>query len=161
MNRHLSRELAFKILFQADVGRNPWQQILAYTFKENEFPESSRAFLEQLVKGTIQNLKEIDAEISKYSEDWKIERMANTDRNILRMAIYEIMHLEDIPAGVTVNEAVELAKKYGDDDSGKFVNGILGNLVRNLENKKGTALDGDISNHQTSQDNLADEISQE
>jgi N utilization substance protein B len=133
MSRHLSRDLAFKILFQADVGHNPWQQVLAYTCNEYKFPESSRLFLEQLVKGTIRHLKEIDAEITKYSEDWKLERMANTDRNILRMAIFEIKYLEEIPPGVTVNEAVELAKKYGDEESGKFVNGILGNLVRNLE----------------------------
>jgi N utilization substance protein B len=134
MSRHLSREIAFKILFQADVGRNPWQQVLTHTLNERRLPESSKTFLEQLVKGTIHYLKEIDAEIIKYSEDWKIERMANTDRNILRMAIYEIKYLEDIPPGVTINEAVELAKKYGDEESGRFVNGILGNLARNLEN---------------------------
>lgn len=134
MSRHLSRELAFKILFQADVGRNPWQQVLTHTCNEYKLPESSKLFLEQLVKGTIQHLKEIDTEIMKYSEDWKLERMANTDRNILRMAVYEIKFLEDIPPGVTVNEAVDLAKKYGDEESGKFVNGILGNLARNLDN---------------------------
>lgn len=133
MSRHLSRDFAFKILFQADVGRNPWQQVLTYTCNEYKLPESSKLFLEQLVKGTIRNLKEIDAEIMKYSEEWKLERMANTDRNILRLAVYEIIYLDDIPPGVTVNEAVELAKKYGDEESGKFVNGILGNLVRNLE----------------------------
>lgn len=133
MSRHLNRDFAFKILFQADVGRNPWQQVLTYTCNEYKLPESSKLFLEQLVKGTIRNLKEIDAEIMKYSEEWKLERMANTDRNILRLAVYEIIYLDDIPPGVTVNEAVELAKKYGDEESGKFVNGILGNLVRNLE----------------------------
>ena len=134
MSRHLSRDFAFKILFQADVGRNPWQQVLNYTCNEYKLPESSKIFLEQLVNGTIRNLKEIDAEIMKYSEDWKLERMANTDRNILRLAVFEIKYLDDIPPGVTVNEAVELAKKYGDEESGKFVNGILGNLVRHLEN---------------------------
>ncbi len=136
MSRHLCREIAFAILFQADVGRNPWQQVLTDTQNEHKLLESSRTFLEQLVKGTIQNIKEIDAEIVKYSEDWKIERMANTDRNILRMAIYEIKYLEDIPSGVTINEAVELAKKYGDEESGRFVNGILGKLTRDLENNK-------------------------
>lgn len=135
MSRHLCRELAFKVLFQTDVGRNPWQQVLTFTIDEQELSESSRLFLEQLVKGTIQNLKEIDAEIIKYSESWKLERLANTDRNILRMAIYEIKYMEDIPPGVSVNEAVDLAKEYGDEESGKFVNGILGNLVRNLETK--------------------------
>jgi transcription antitermination protein NusB len=136
MSRHIARELAFKILFQTDVGRNPWQEVLPRTIEENNLPEKSRIFLEQLVKGTIQELKSIDSEIIKYAQDWKLERMANTDRNILRMAIYEIKFLKEIPTGVSINEAVELAKRYGDDESGKFVNGILGNIVRTAENSK-------------------------
>jgi N utilization substance protein B len=138
MSRHIARELAFKILFQTDVGRNPWQEVLSRTLEEDELPEKSQIFLEQLVKGTIQELKSIDAEIIKYAQDWKLDRMANTDRNILRIAIYEIKFLKEIPPGVSINEAVELAKRYGDDESGKFVNGILGNLVRNTEPPKET-----------------------
>lgn len=132
MSRRLIRETVFSILFQVDLGRNPWREVLEYTLKESEFPENSVTFLTELVSGTIQHLKEIDAEITHFSEGWKLERMASTDRNILRMAVYEIKYREDIPPGVTVNEAVDLAKKFGDDDSGKFVNGILGNLVRTL-----------------------------
>lgn len=131
MSRSIARELAFKILFQTDVGRNPWQEVLPRTINESKLPEKSRLFLETLVTGTIKYLSAIDKEIVKYAQDWKLERMANTDRNILRIAIYEIIYMEDIPPSVTANEAVELAKKYGDDDSGKFVNGILGNLIRN------------------------------
>jgi transcription antitermination protein NusB len=139
MSRHIARELAFKILFQTDVGRNPWQEVLPRTIEENNnLPEKSRIFLEQLVKGTIKELKSIDTEIIKYAQEWKLERMANTDRNILRMAIYEIKFLKEIPSGVSINEAVELAKQYGDDESGKFVNGILGNIVRTVENNKET-----------------------
>ncbi|HBE80412.1 MAG TPA: transcription antitermination factor NusB, partial [Firmicutes bacterium] len=111
MSRHIARELAFLILFETDIGRNPWQEVLSRTIAENELPEQSRIFLEQLVKGTIQQLQAIDAEIMQYAQDWKLERMANTDRNILRMAIYEIKYLEDIPPGVTINEAVELSKR--------------------------------------------------
>lgn len=132
MSRRVAREIAFKILFQTDIGRNPWQEVLTRTMNELNLPEKSKNFLEVLVKGTVKNLKEIDSEIMKYAQDWKLERMANTDRNILRMAIYEIRFMEDIPPGVTVNEAVELAKKYGDEESGKFVNGILGNVVRGI-----------------------------
>ncbi len=139
MSRHIARELAFKILFQTDIGRNPWQEVLSRTLEENELPEKSRGFLEQLVKGTIQELKSIDAEIMKYAQDWKLDRMANTDRNILRMAIFEIKFFKEIPPGVSVNEAVELAKRYGDDESGKFVNGILGNVVRNIGPQKETS----------------------
>lgn len=141
MSRRLTREMAFKVLFQIDMGRNPWKEVLSRTIAEANLSDKSGLFLEQLVKGTIQYLKVIDAEIVKYAEGWKIDRMASTDRNILRMALYEIRYLKDIPPGVTVNEAVELAKKYGDDDSGKFVNGILGNIIRSIENESGSLHD--------------------
>lgn len=137
MSRPLAREMAFKVLFQADVGRNPWQEVLPRTLEDLPLPDKSRDFLEILVRGTVKCLKEIDEEIVRYSKGWTLERMANTDRNILRMAIYEIKYIDDIPPGVTINEAVELAKRYGDVDSGKFVNGILGQLVRELQPEPG------------------------
>ncbi|HOP73513.1 MAG TPA: transcription antitermination factor NusB [Bacillota bacterium] len=132
MSRTIAREMAFKLLFQTDVGRNPWQQAMARMVEEEPLPEKSREFLEQLVKGTLQHLKEIDQLITQHSREWTLERMANTDRNILRMAIYEIKYIEDVPAGAAINEAVELAKRYGDENSGKFVNGILGQIVREM-----------------------------
>lgn len=132
MSRTIAREMAFKLLFQTDVGRNPWQQAMARMLEEEPLPEKSREFLEQLVKGTLQHLKEIDQLITQHSREWTLERMANTDRNILRMAIYEIKYIEDVPAGAAINEAVELAKRYGDENSGKFVNGILGQIVREM-----------------------------
>jgi N utilization substance protein B len=130
MSRRIAREMAFKILFQTDVGRNPWQEVLPRTLAENKLPEKSGEFLKQLVTGTVQHLKEIDRELARFALDWKLERMANTDRNILRMAIFEIKYLEDVPSAATINEAVELAKRYGDEESGRFVNGILGNMIR-------------------------------
>ncbi|MCL6590977.1 MAG: transcription antitermination factor NusB [Firmicutes bacterium] len=138
MSRRLIRETVFSILFQVDLGRSHWRDVLEYTLAESEFPENSISFLTELVSGTIQHLKEIDTEITRFSEGWKLERMASTDRNILRMAVYEIKYRDDIPPGVSVNEAVDLAKKFGDEESGKFVNGILGNLVRtlNIDGKK-------------------------
>jgi N utilization substance protein B len=137
MSRRAARELAFQILFQVDLGKNPWQEVLPRAIQESDLPENSRPFLEDLVKSAVNNLTAIDAEILKYSQDWKLERMANTDRNILRLALGEIKYLNDnTPVSVTVNEAVELAKIYGDDDSGKFVNGILGTIVRSSELQK-------------------------
>jgi len=124
--------MAFKLLFQTDVGRNPWQQAMDRMLEEEPLPDKSREFLEQLVKGTLQHLKEIDQLISQHSREWSLERMANTDRNILRMAVFEIKYIEDVPAGAAINEAVELAKRYGDENSGKFVNGILGQIVREM-----------------------------
>jgi transcription antitermination factor NusB len=79
--------------------------------------------------GTVENLAEIDRIIAAYSKDWQLDRLARVDRNIMRLAVYEILYREDIPAGVSVNEAVELAKIFGGEDSGRFVNGILGRVV--------------------------------
>jgi len=132
VSRRLAREIAFKILFQADVGRNPWQEVLPRTLAEVNIPEKSREFLSAAVKGTIAHLKEIDAIITRYAVDWRLERMANTDRNVLRLSVHELLYMPDIPASVTANEAVELAKRYGDEESGRFVNGILGNIVRQV-----------------------------
>lgn len=130
MTRRAAREEAFKVIFQVDLGKNPWTEALSRILKDLSLSEESRLFLKQLVEGTMTHLAEIDAEISKYAQDWKLDRMLSTDRNILRMSIYELIYQKDIPAGVTVNEAVELAKIYGDEDSGRFINGILGNIIR-------------------------------
>lgn len=132
MSRRRAREIALKILFQADVGRNPWQEVLPRTLAEVNLPEKSSEFLSASVKGTIAHLKEIDGIITKYAVDWRLERMANTDRNVLRLAVYELLHMPDIPASVTASEAVELAKRYGDEESGRFVNGIIGNIVKQM-----------------------------
>lgn len=131
MSRRLIRELAFRILFQVDVGHNPWRESLKRVTESSRLTENDQQFLTFLVGGTIEHLKDVDSEIRQYAQDWKLERMANTDRNILRMAICEIKYQTETPPGVVVNEAVELAKRYGDEESGKFVNGILGALVRN------------------------------
>jgi len=130
MSRSVARELAFKVLFQTDIGRNPWQQVLPLLSAEYNFSENEQAFLENLISGTLLHLSKIDQEILKYSPEWKLERMASTDRNIMRVALFELLFSEETPVSVAVNEAVELAKKYGNDDSGKFVNGILGNIIR-------------------------------
>jgi transcription antitermination protein NusB len=131
MSRRLARELAFVVLFQTDMGRHPWPEVLKRTLAENDdLPELSQAFLEELVRQAGENLVEIDAAISRHAQDWKLERMASTDRNILRIAAAELLHGKDVPPGVAINEAVELAKRYGDEESGKFINGILGSIAR-------------------------------
>ena len=130
MSRRAAREEAFKIIFQIDLGKNPWEEVLLRNLKDSDLSETGQLFVEQLVEGTMTHLAEIDAEITKYAQDWKLDRMLSTDRNILRMALYELKFLNEIPVGATVNEAVELAKIYGDDESAKFINGILGNVIR-------------------------------
>ena len=94
-------------------------------------------FAEELARGAWENRAEADAIISKYSAGWTLERMPNADRNLLRLAIYEILHCDVIPQSVSINEAVELAKEYSTQDSAKFINGILGSFAREGENGKG------------------------
>ena len=101
-------------------------------------PEKETEFVARLVRGTLERVDEIDYRLSQLATDWSLDRMANVDRNVLRLAAFEMLFLEDVPVNVSINEAVELAKAYGTAESGKFVNGILGNLVRQYSNVPGT-----------------------
>ena len=98
-------------------------------WKENEAPDEVKVFAERLVAGALEHKKELDALIEKYATNWKINRMPIVDRNILRAGTYELLWMDDVPAKVTVNEAIELAKSFGDDDASKFVNGILDKVL--------------------------------
>lgn len=123
--RSKSRELALQILYIIDVTKQTPQETMEVFWQENPEDEEIKAFSQELVNGTVSNIDRIDGLISKYAANWDIKRMATIDRNIMRMASFELLFKEDIPPKVTINEAVELAKRYGDVDSGKFVNGIL------------------------------------
>lgn len=107
-------------------------EAVEHTLANTEGGPEVAGFASQLARGTAERLSEIDRLLGVFAVDWPVERMANIDRNILRLAVYELLLVPDVPASVTVNEAVELAKRYGDANSAKFVNGILGNLVRQL-----------------------------
>ena len=135
MSRRLARELVFKILFQIDLGRIPWRDAVNYTLPEygQGLSAGEESFITGLVEGVTNACREIDELLSRFSSEWTLNRMAATDRSILRLALYEILYREDIPVEVSVNEAVELAKKYGEEDSGRFVNGILGALIKELK----------------------------
>lgn len=132
MSRRAAREAALRALFQIDVGRSSVERALEYNLEEMQIPSKDRPFVTELVTGTVRHLEELDQVIHRFAERWSIDRMARTDRNILRLALFEIFHVDDIPPSVSVNEAVELAKVYGDTESPKFVNGLLGNVVRSL-----------------------------
>jgi N utilization substance protein B len=133
----MSRELALRALFQTDVGRAAVEQAVASCDDQQRYAAETLDFARELALGTAKHRDRIDAVIQKYARDWTLDRMANVDRNVLRLAIFELLYLPDIPPGVTVDEAVELAKKYSTAESGRFVNGILGNLVRNLDGELG------------------------
>lgn len=127
-SRHLSRERALQILFQYDIHGKPgiWLDEFWKPLKDNE---ETRAFAERLVTGVRDHQKELDGLIGRYATNWKVSRMQIVDRNILRLGAYELLWLDEVPAKVTVNEAIELAKDFGDDEAAKFVNGILDKVL--------------------------------
>jgi len=124
--RTLSRDLALKFLYQIDITKDPVVKELDFFWQNQEEVEASvREFADSLIKGVIEKLADIDGKIDKFADNWELKRMAVVDRNILRMATFELLYLSDIPPKVTINEAVELAKRYGDVNSGRFINGIV------------------------------------
>jgi N utilization substance protein B len=125
--RTYARELSLQMLYQIDITREAPEAVLGNFWENREKPvqEQVKSFTAQLVKGVIENLAAIDAKISEYAANWQLKRMAVVDRNILRLSCYELLFREDIPPKVSINEAVELAKKYSGQEAGKFVNGIL------------------------------------
>lgn len=131
--RRISREMALKVLFQIDLVSTNIEEVLEYTFENGKFADEIKEFTLILVKGVMSNLSEIDKTINNYANNWSLERITNIDRNILRMAIYEILYLKNIPKSVSINEAVELAKKYGTKSSFSFVNGVLGKIDKDYK----------------------------
>jgi transcription antitermination factor NusB len=124
--RTLARELALKFLYQVDITKDPTSAKLDFFWENQEETEVSvRGFADSLIKGVIENLGSIDKKIDEFADNWDLKRMAVVDRNILRLATFELLFLSDIPPKVSINEAVDLAKRFGDVNSGRFINGIL------------------------------------
>jgi transcription antitermination factor NusB len=124
--RTLAREHALKILYQIELTRRSLEDSLGdYWGQEPNKDGEVIGYAKRLAEGVRKNLKDIDGKISEYATNWQLTRMAIIDRNILRMGLFELKYTTDIPPKVAINEAVELAKKYGDLESSKFVNGIL------------------------------------
>ena len=124
-NRTKSREYALQMLYQADIRRADPQQVLEGFWREPEPAGEIKAFANELFSGTMAHLADIDAVIASHADNWDIKRMAVIDRNILRLGAFELLHQEGVPPKVCINEAIELAKRFGDAESGKFINGIL------------------------------------
>lgn len=125
--RTQSREFALQILYQMDVTNDRSIDSLNVFWKTAEKPveDQVKDFTSELVKGVLDNMAQIDNKIVEYATNWHIQRMAVVDRNILRLSCYELLFRQDIPPKVSINEAVELAKKYSGPEASKFVNGIL------------------------------------
>lgn len=137
-SRRKARECALQLLYQLDMSGNDLRHVFEQYWEHLEEPADSdtRDFGTRLVKGVLDKGSEIDEMIASYSTNWKVSRMAAVDKNILRLAIFELLHCPEIPIRVTLNEAVEIAKRFGTSESSAFVNGILDNVARNNASEK-------------------------
>jgi transcription antitermination protein NusB len=133
-SRRKSRELALQFLYGRELNEYDLKQMFENFWSLNPGKLESREFAERLIKGTVENLESIDQVISRHSHNWSLDRIALTDRCILRVASYELMYCEDVPSVVSINEAVDIAKKFSTPESGRFVNGILDKVRKIVEN---------------------------
>ena len=123
--RTQARESALQILYHRDINPEPVESLLQSFWESAPVLPEVREYVERLVQGTLLHLDEIDETLAKYAEHWNLHRMAVVDRNIMRFAVYELLFVEEVPPKVVINEAVNIAKKFSQEESGKFVNGIL------------------------------------
>lgn len=128
MKRRTARQKAMQSLFQVDVSQSDPNEAIESVLEE----ETSDPFLEQIVHGVIKHKEEIDSLLREHLEKWNLERLANVDRSILRIAVYEMKFIEEIPVKVSIDEAIELAKEFGDDSSSRFINAILSKIKDTL-----------------------------
>jgi N utilization substance protein B len=134
--RRKAREVALQVLYELDVLKVDVNEALDLFWENFDAPEEARLFSCLLIEGTWQNIEEIDSLISSCSENWSIARMSKVDRSILRMAVFELLYCRDIPPKVTLNEAIDLGKVYGSENSGSFINGILDALYGKLRKQE-------------------------
>lgn len=132
-SRRDARESAVQILFQLDFNPGELGPVLEAYWSERKASAKTRAFVEELVRGVVENRVKVDETIGKCAQNWDLPRMAGVDRNIIRLAVYEMLCRSDIPRAVSINEAVSIAKLMGDVGSGRFVNGVLDRVRRDLE----------------------------
>lgn len=144
--RTQARECALQILYQLEMNPGPVEEVIQSFWTENEeSSEDIKRFAEMLVRGSLEHREEIDRTVLKATENWQLDRMAVIDRSILRFATYELLYVEDIPRKVTINEAVDLAKKFSQEESGKFVNGILDKINHTEKSRTATGHEKPLS----------------
>lgn len=130
MSRRIAREVLMKLLYEKDVAGEHHKESLVNLMEEFQLDERDENYVREILFSMDPQLPLIDAYIEKYAKSWSVSRMARVDLAIIRLAMYELLYRDDIPVGASINEAVELAKKYGTEKSSSFVNGILGNFIR-------------------------------
>ncbi len=128
--RRKSRESALQVLYQLDITKQEGQRAITQWEANFSSHEGTDEFAERIVLGVLDHAQEIDQLIERFSENWRLNRMTLVDRNILRMAIFELLYCSEIPPKVTLNEAIDLGKRYGSEDSGSFINGILDRIQK-------------------------------
>lgn len=141
MSRRRAREIALQALFQIDVGNCDPETAISQAFTREaegdwsprQLPAKDAEYARTLVRGAWARREETDRLIARYARDWSVDRMVAVDRAILRLAVYEIQHQRDVPSSVVADEAVELAKCYSTAESSKFINGILGSVIRGMK----------------------------
>ncbi|WP_170007616.1 transcription antitermination factor NusB [Bacillus fonticola] len=132
MKRHEARKKALQALYQIDITEHNVEEALHSVVEEGESPDG---YLHDLVCGVIENRAQIDEWLEAHLEKWKLTRVGVVERNALRIGAYELKYSTEVPANVAMNEAIEVAKTFGDEQSGKFVNGVLSKLKRSLDNE--------------------------
>lgn len=135
-NRHLARTIAMQTLYEWDFNGRVTADLVGLlheNFKQFAPDFSDQGFSEAIIRGVMDNQKDIDATIVKYAPEWPLEQITIVDRNVLRIGVYELLFAPDVPPKVAINEAIEVAKGFGGESSGKFVNGVLGAIFRDLQ----------------------------
>jgi len=134
LTRRKARNTALQALYEIDCTSHPVDAVVASRIRVGKLDEANTAFMSELVHGVLENLDQLDASIGEYAPEWPVPQMSIIDRNILRMAIYELTIGKQVPVRVTINEAIELAKLFGSDNAPRFINGVLGTVAETLPN---------------------------
>lgn len=135
MGRKVARESTMQLLYQMDLKNDFSKDVIDIFFENNEFEPDEIEYINKVTKGVSENIESIDSFVEKYSEGWAIKRIAKIDLAILRIAIFEILYIEGMPPQVSINEAVDIAKKYGTDQSSNYINGLLGTFLKKHSNE--------------------------
>lgn len=132
MNRKISREIAMKILYQMIINKDTYENLkmnLSEIIEEKDLENVDYNYIDKIVMGVTNNMKELDKKIEENLVDWKLNRISKVNLCILRLSVYEMFYVEDVPKKVAINEAVELGKKYSDNKAHKFINGVLAKFL--------------------------------
>ncbi|MCF8069048.1 MAG: transcription antitermination factor NusB [Desulfobacterales bacterium] len=136
VKRRRARELALQALFYMDMSPDTAEEKFVLYCKDFTPPVKASPFFSELVNGVSDKQSELDGVIEKFSSNWKVSRMACVDRNVIRVAVYEMLFCDDIPFKVSINEAIDIGKKFGTEESGAFINGILDSVRKAIESNK-------------------------